>query len=159
MREVEVLHDQLLALFNADTSLQPADVVVLTPDIEPAAPFIDAVLRCTLAHRRAVFDCRPQRGQSAAGAGVHVAAGVAGIALPAGFCARLCLTLAIRARFGYRRSRSAAHPALGGGHPYPLGARCRAQGRNSDLPPTAQNSWREGLARMLLTRFAAGGTG
>jgi exodeoxyribonuclease V gamma subunit len=43
MREAEVLHDQLLALFNADPTLAPGDVAVLTPDIEAYSPYIDAV--------------------------------------------------------------------------------------------------------------------
>jgi len=43
MREVEVLHDQLLARFEADPTLQPDDVVVMTPDIETYAPYVEAV--------------------------------------------------------------------------------------------------------------------
>lgn len=43
MREVEVLHDQLLAAFDADPSLQPDDVIVMVPDIEKYAPHIEAV--------------------------------------------------------------------------------------------------------------------
>ncbi|GGJ96101.1 exodeoxyribonuclease V subunit gamma [Pseudomonas matsuisoli] len=43
LREVEILHDQLLARFNADPTLTPDQVVVLTPDIERYAPFIEAV--------------------------------------------------------------------------------------------------------------------
>lgn len=43
LREVEVLHDQLLARFQADPTLTPDQVVVLTPDIERYAPFIEAV--------------------------------------------------------------------------------------------------------------------
>ncbi len=43
MREVEVLHDQLLALFDANPDLRPCDVVVMTPDIEAYAPCIEAV--------------------------------------------------------------------------------------------------------------------
>ncbi|WP_083234220.1 exodeoxyribonuclease V subunit gamma [Candidatus Marithrix sp. Canyon 246] len=43
MRQVEVLHDQLLALFEEDRSLLPKDVVVMMPDIETYAPFIEAV--------------------------------------------------------------------------------------------------------------------
>ena len=43
MREVEVLHDQLLALFSRWPDLQPSDVVVMTPDIEQYAPYIEAV--------------------------------------------------------------------------------------------------------------------
>ncbi|MBB2494391.1 exodeoxyribonuclease V subunit gamma [Aquipseudomonas ullengensis] len=43
LREVEILHDQLLARFAADPSLTPDQVVVLTPDIERYAPYIEAV--------------------------------------------------------------------------------------------------------------------
>lgn len=43
LREVEILHDQLLARFQADPALTPDQVVVLTPDIEAYAPFIEAV--------------------------------------------------------------------------------------------------------------------
>jgi len=43
MREVEVLHDQILDVLNTDKSLSPADIVVLLPDIESYAPYIEAV--------------------------------------------------------------------------------------------------------------------
>jgi exodeoxyribonuclease V gamma subunit len=43
MREVEVLRDRLLALFDADHSLDPHDVVVMTPDVDRYAPFVEAV--------------------------------------------------------------------------------------------------------------------
>ncbi|WP_447587956.1 exodeoxyribonuclease V subunit gamma [Aquipseudomonas campi] len=43
LREVEILHDQLLARFASDPTLTPDQVVVLTPDIERYAPYIDAV--------------------------------------------------------------------------------------------------------------------
>ncbi|HPI59417.1 exodeoxyribonuclease V subunit gamma [Zoogloea sp.] len=42
-REVEVLHDQLLAAFNADATLRPRDVIVMVPDIDVYAPHIQAV--------------------------------------------------------------------------------------------------------------------
>jgi exodeoxyribonuclease V gamma subunit len=43
MRELEVLKDRLLSFFAADPSLTPADVAVLTPDINRYAPYIDSV--------------------------------------------------------------------------------------------------------------------
>ncbi len=42
-RQVEVLRDALLGLFAADPSLEPRDVVVMSPDIETFAPLISAV--------------------------------------------------------------------------------------------------------------------
>jgi exodeoxyribonuclease V gamma subunit len=43
MRELEALHDQLLALFEADPTLTPRDILVTMPDVEGYAPFIEAV--------------------------------------------------------------------------------------------------------------------
>ena len=43
MREAEVLHDRLLALFEAHDDLEPADVLVLTPNLDDYAPAIEAV--------------------------------------------------------------------------------------------------------------------
>ena len=42
-RELEALHDHLLGLFAADASLRPGDILVVTPDLDAAAPLIDAV--------------------------------------------------------------------------------------------------------------------
>ena len=42
-RELEVLHDRLLALFGASNPPSPGDVGVVTPDLDAAAPLIDAV--------------------------------------------------------------------------------------------------------------------
>lgn len=43
MREIEVLHDQLLALFEQHTDLHPQDIIVLIPEVEKYAPYIQAV--------------------------------------------------------------------------------------------------------------------
>ncbi|NIQ12031.1 MAG: exodeoxyribonuclease V subunit gamma, partial [Gammaproteobacteria bacterium] len=46
MREVEILHDQLLALFdeeNNDDAIEPRDVLVMAPEIDTYAPLIRAV--------------------------------------------------------------------------------------------------------------------
>ncbi len=43
LREIEILHDQLLAAFNAKPELKPRDVMVMVPDINVYAPFIKAV--------------------------------------------------------------------------------------------------------------------
>jgi exodeoxyribonuclease V gamma subunit len=43
MREIEVLHDRLLDMFEKDSDLLPKDILVMTPDIETYAPYIQAV--------------------------------------------------------------------------------------------------------------------
>lgn len=42
-REVEILHDRLLGIFKCHKDIQPADVLVLTPDIDTYGPLIEAV--------------------------------------------------------------------------------------------------------------------
>ena len=49
-REVEILHDQLLAAFNEDASLRPRDVIVMVPEIDSYAPHIQAVFGLLDAH-------------------------------------------------------------------------------------------------------------
>ncbi|AWX14230.1 exodeoxyribonuclease V subunit gamma [Mergibacter septicus] len=43
MREVEVLHDHLLQLFEQDPTLTPRDIIVMVPDIDCYTPYIQAV--------------------------------------------------------------------------------------------------------------------
>ncbi|HSH49542.1 MAG TPA: exodeoxyribonuclease V subunit gamma, partial [Halomonas sp.] len=43
LREVEILHDQLLAAFDADPSLRPRDILVMVPDIDAYAAAVQAV--------------------------------------------------------------------------------------------------------------------
>ncbi len=43
MRELEVLHNHVLSFFEKDENLAPDRILVMTPDIETYAPYIDAV--------------------------------------------------------------------------------------------------------------------
>jgi exodeoxyribonuclease V gamma subunit len=52
LREIEILHDQLLQLFENNKNLLPKDILVTMPDIEKYAPFIEAV-----------FDTTPEEGK------------------------------------------------------------------------------------------------
>ncbi len=45
MREIEVLHDQLLHCFEQDSTLMPHDIIVMAPDIDIYAPYIEAVFK------------------------------------------------------------------------------------------------------------------
>lgn len=42
-REIEILHDQLLELFNTHHTLKPRDIIVMVPNIDQYTPFIQAV--------------------------------------------------------------------------------------------------------------------
>jgi len=47
MREVQVLYDYLLKFFDEDKNLKPSDIIVMTPDIEEYAPYVNAVFGST----------------------------------------------------------------------------------------------------------------
>ncbi|AJC48702.1 exodeoxyribonuclease V subunit gamma [Allofrancisella guangzhouensis] len=47
LREVQVLHDNLLELFEQDSAIQPQDILVMCPNIEDYAPYIESVFTKT----------------------------------------------------------------------------------------------------------------
>ena len=51
LREVEVLHDQLLAMFAQQPDLSPRDIIVMVPDVAAYAPYIEAVFANAPAER------------------------------------------------------------------------------------------------------------
>ena len=51
LREVEVLHDEILRALAADKTLQARDIVVMVPDIAEYAPFIEATFSDSLNYR------------------------------------------------------------------------------------------------------------
>ena len=55
LREVEVLHDQLLARFTEDPNLKPRDIIVMMPDVAAYAPYIEAVFSNAPAERYIPF--------------------------------------------------------------------------------------------------------
>ncbi|WP_338622383.1 exodeoxyribonuclease V subunit gamma [Agarivorans sp. OAG1] len=54
-RELEVLHDQLLAMFEQDPELNPRDIIVMVPDVNRYGPMIQAVFGSTSAETRLPF--------------------------------------------------------------------------------------------------------
>lgn len=158
-REVEVLHDQLLARFSADPRLSPRDVIVMVPDINAYAPHIEAVFGQVPRHdpRYLPFTLadQGQRGrQPLLIALEHL------LKLPhSRFAVSDILDLldvpALRARFGITETDV---PILqrwieGAGVRWGLDAEQRER---LDMPAgLEQNTWRFGMRRMLLG-YAAG---
>jgi exodeoxyribonuclease V gamma subunit len=54
MREIEVLYDNLLAMFEKDPELLPKDIVVMTPDIHLYAPFVQAVFGAQIDEKKRI---------------------------------------------------------------------------------------------------------
>jgi len=53
-REIEVLNDNILRLFETDKDLKPRDILVMTPDIEAYAPYITAVFEACQDERKKI---------------------------------------------------------------------------------------------------------
>lgn len=150
-REVEVLHDQLLAMLDADPSLTPRDIIVMVADIDSYSPFIQAVFGNAVGERRLPFAISDRRARQAHPA---LQAFISLLSLPdSRFAAQDVLALlevpALAARFsineeGLRYLRQWVNES---------GIRWGIDDdnvRELDLPATGQHTWRFGLTRMLL---------
>jgi exodeoxyribonuclease V gamma subunit len=150
MREVEVLHDQLAALFHRDPSLAPHDVIVMAPSIDAYAPLLDAVFtspdRPQIPFR--IAD-RPARAtHDAIDAFLRALELVPG-RLPAPAVLDLIGLEPVRARFGIAAEgldRVRRWVQLSG---IRWGADA-AHRVDEGQPACAQNTWRFGLDRLLL---------
>ncbi|MEF9899092.1 MAG: exodeoxyribonuclease V subunit gamma [Pseudomonas sp.] len=153
-REVEILHDQLLARFSTDPALRPRDVIVMLPDINTYAPHIRAVFG-QLGRDDSRFIPFTLTDQGQRGRDPLLIALEHLLKLPdSRFAVSEVLDLldvpALRARFAIKESDL---PTL---HRWIEGAGIRwglnAEQRESLGLPAGleQNSWRFGLRRMLL---------
>ena len=147
MREAEVLHDRLLGLFEAHPDLQPADVLILTPNLDDYAPAIDAVFG---AAGRIPFHIGRQRRRDSAAvqALLHLLAlpgsryGVRSVLAPL-----LCSAVQRRFRLADADLPSLRTALARAGVRWGIdAAHVSAQG----LPPTSSHTWRHGLRRLLL---------
>lgn len=151
MREVEVLHDQLLALFAADPELRPADVIVMTPDIARYGPLIEAVFASVPRERRIPFSIA-DRGAPAEEPLVEALfclLDLSGGRYDASQVLSLLELPAVRRRFGLdeadlTRIRRWTRDA---GIRWGLDAGTKALW---ELPAIAEHTWRMGLDRLLL---------
>ncbi|MDH0748300.1 exodeoxyribonuclease V subunit gamma [Pseudomonas sp. GD03842] len=153
-REVEVLHDQLLARFSADPELRPRDVIVMVPDIDSYAPHIRAVFgQIDRDDRRFIpftLADQGQRGRDPLLIAVEHLLNIPDSRFPVSEILDLLDVPALRARFGvHERDLPTLHRWIeGAGVRWGLNARQR---EGLGLPEALeQNSWHFGLRRMLL---------
>jgi exodeoxyribonuclease V gamma subunit len=151
MREIEVLHDQLLALFEADPALEPGDVAVMTPDVEGYAPVIEAVFGTAESGRNIPFSIadRRRRAESPVANAFLALLEV----FEGRFGAEQVLALleaeAVRQRFGIAEGDLAQIRDW----VREVGVRWGADAedrRTLGLPATPEHTWRAGLDRLLL---------
>ncbi|MCX6896865.1 MAG: exodeoxyribonuclease V subunit gamma, partial [Verrucomicrobia bacterium] len=158
LREVEVLHDHLLDWFERDPSLKPRDVLVMMPDVEAYAPFIQAVFDSPEEENRRIPFSLADRGARQASQIIDVFLNLLGLAatrLEAASLMRILEAGAVREKFSLaeadldvirgwicktniRWGRDAAHRERLG------------------LPGFAENTWQQGLERLFLGYAMAG---
>lgn len=151
-REIEVLHDRLLALFAADPTLQPHDVLVLTPDIIAVAPLIEAVFATASPGRHALpftIADRPLELEAPLLRALNALLDLANSRFDAESVLGVLEQPCIAARFGFDDEGLALVRAWVGesGIRWGLSGAARAA---RDLPDDDTHSWRFGLERMLL---------
>lgn len=153
MREIEVLHDRLLALFEAKSDLRPREVLVMIPEIQDYAPYIQAVFdRDPGDPRRIPFSIadRKIREESHVVSTFLELLDMAGGRFRAGRTMDLLESPPVRRRFGLESA--ADLDAIRGwirdaGIRWGLDAENRAE---LGLPATEAHTWRAGLDRLLL---------
>ncbi|SUX68330.1 exodeoxyribonuclease V gamma subunit [Citrobacter amalonaticus] len=150
-REVEALHDRLLAMLEADPTLTPRDIIVMVADIDSYSPFIQAVFGSAPAERYlpyAISDRRARQSHPVLQAFISL------LSLPdSRFVSEDVLALldvpVLAARFniseeGLRYLRLWVNES---------GIRWGIDDdnvRELELPTTGQHTWQFGLTRMLL---------
>lgn len=152
MREVEVLHDQLLALFESDRELTPKEILVTMPDVERYAPFIQAVFGAPEAPGLAIpftIADRSVRAESCIADAFLTLLDLATSRCGAGSIFALLATRAVRQRFSLEEpdleiirdwiARTGIRWGVDGEHRAGFG-----------VPEFEENSWRHGLRRLLL---------
>ncbi len=152
VREVEVLHDQLLGLFAATPDLLPADVVVMMPDVTAYAPLIQAVFDTRNPGGGhipySIADTHIRSGNSLADTFLEIlAVGHKRYRAPA--ILDILEIPAVRKRFGIEEqglgpikkwiTETGIRWGIDGAHREDL-----------DLPGFRENTWQSGLERMLL---------
>ncbi|MDG4550579.1 MAG: exodeoxyribonuclease V subunit gamma [Candidatus Contendobacter sp.] len=151
MREVEVLHDQLLALFAADPALRPADVIVMTPDIARYGPLIEAVFASAPPERRIPFSIadRGTLAEEPLVEGLFALLESGGGRFDASQVLSLLELPAVRRRFGLDEAdlTQIRRWTRDAGIRWGLDAGTKALW---ELPATAEHTWRMGLDRLLL---------
>ncbi|WP_028456421.1 exodeoxyribonuclease V subunit gamma [Chitinilyticum litopenaei] len=159
-REVEILHDQLLAMFEADKTLTPRDIIVMVPDIAEYTPHISAVFgRDSKASTHIPYAITDQgvRRRHPLLVALDTLLALDTERLTASTVFDLLDVPALRQRFELHDDEL---PQL---HDWVRGAQVRwglsPQHRQAfGVPPIAQNTWVAGLKRMLLG-YAVGDAG
>ena len=160
LREVEVLYDHLLDWFQRDPKLAPRDVLVMTPDIEAYAPFIQAVFDSPEEASKRIPFSVADRGIGSASQIIDAFLNLLSLSatrLEATSVLRVLETDAARAKFGIAESDLDIIQAWVRGTNIRWGQDA-TQREGLGLPGLAENTWQQGMER-LFAGYAMAGKG
>ncbi len=151
-REIEVLYDRLLYLFETDRNLTPKDVLVMTPDIETYAPYITAVFdACQDEKKRIPYSIADRRAPSQSIV-IDLFLKIIGLCkgrLRASEIIDILGCAAVRSRLGLSaQEMDRIHRWI-----FETGIRWGIDGEHRasfGLPPFEENSWKAGIERLIL---------
>jgi exodeoxyribonuclease V gamma subunit len=152
MREIEVLHDNLLELFARERDLRPRDILVMTPSIESYAPYIAAVFDPT--HNPAnripysIAD-RSIRSEGRLGQTLLAILELPGKRFGAAAVMDILACCAVQSRFGmFEQDLAQVRSWLDQTHI--RWGMDESERQQAGLPPYREQSWMAGLERLLL---------
>lgn len=160
VRELEVLHDQLLAMFAADPTLTPRDILVAVPNIEDYAPFIEGVFGApesdAVRFPYSIADREARAESSVADAFLRVLE-LADSRFPANAVLALLDCPAVHTKFGFSEADLPLirQWIIGSGIRW---GRDAAQRAELHLPASNEHTWQFGMDRLILG-FALPGDG
>ncbi|MDO9216912.1 MAG: exodeoxyribonuclease V subunit gamma, partial [Lacisediminimonas sp.] len=150
-RELEVLQDRLLDRFNGPAAPGPSQVLVVVPDLEQAAPLIDAVFGNASGNRRIPYRISglPASSANAVAVALLELIAIAGSRYPASSVVALLQNPLVGARFGITPSdvdvivgwlpQTHTHWGLNG-----------EQRARFNAPQSDRHTFRDGIARLVL---------
>ena len=160
LREVEVLYDHLLDWLEHNPRLTPRDVLVMTPDIEAYAPFIQAVFDSPEESSKRIPFSVADRGISSASQVVDAFLNLLSLPstrLEATSVLRILETNAVREKFGLAESDLDIIRVWVRGTNIRWGQDAK-QRESLGLPGLAENTWEQGMER-LFAGYAMAGKG
>lgn len=151
MREVQVLYDQLLDVFQKNPDIHPHDVIVMMPDIDTYAPLIESVFGSGASEVRIPYTIsdRGPAGESPVIQAFMTALNLAGSRLPVQEMLDLLSMAPVRERFGLSSEdvKTVRHWIWDAGVRWGLDAGHRA---DVGQPAYSENTWVFGLSRLFL---------
>jgi exodeoxyribonuclease V gamma subunit len=157
-RQVEVLRDALLHILSDDPTLEPRDIVVMTPDLETFAPLIDAAFPASSSEDGALPDLRVRiadRAPSRTNPLVRFAGTIlelAGSRLGTGAVAQLVALPEVQRRLGMDIDTTADIGRLMDDANIRWGLDADHRERNG-AGPRDEHTWRRGIDRVLTGVF------